>query len=80
MARAGANPVSVLSRQIADNTPPLLPRLIADNPPSLLRPSPLGERVDRAGVFFSRSGPGEGVPVKLVARVAAIRACGIAAS
>jgi hypothetical protein len=23
--------------------------------------SPLGERVDRTGVFFSRGGPGEGV-------------------
>jgi hypothetical protein len=24
--------------------------------------SPLGARVDRTGVFFSRGGPGEGVP------------------
>ena len=26
--------------------------------------SPLGERVARTGVFFSRGGPGEGVPIR----------------
>ena len=30
--------------------------------PAFMTLSPLGERVDRTGVFFSRGGPGEGVP------------------
>jgi hypothetical protein len=42
-----------------------LSRLIADSTPSLPWPSPPWERGwTAAGVFFSRGGPGEGVPAK----------------
>ena len=36
-----------------------------DHPPRPRALSPLGERVDRAGVFFSRGRPGEGVSLRL---------------
>ena len=51
----GRSPVSVLSH------------LIVDNNPLLGRPSPpWGRGWTAAGVFFSRSGTGEGVPAKLL--------------
>ena len=45
----------------------VLSRLIVDNTPSLPRPSPpWGRGWTATGVFFSRGGPGEGVPAKLL--------------
>jgi hypothetical protein len=45
----------------------VLSHLIVDNSPSLLRPSPpWGRGWPAASVFFSRSGPGEGVPATLL--------------
>jgi hypothetical protein len=46
-----ARATAEILRFAQDDSPSIFPHLL----------SPLGERVDRTGVFFSRSGPGEGV-------------------
>jgi hypothetical protein len=58
MGEAGSMPRSDLLSNVVS-------RLIADNTPSLPWPSPpWGRGWTAAGVFFSRGGPGEGVPAK----------------